>query len=88
MPKEEFILVPKSVNDITTEWCNEVLHNSKCMSHGTNVSDIKVKNLTGDGEGLSGAQMFRLELTYRYLFIFHNSIGYVTNNSLSLKWRY
>ena len=67
MSKEDFILVPRSVNDITTEWCNEVLHCGKCISSETYVSQVKVENLT-DGEGLSGAQMVRLQLTYRYLF--------------------
>ena len=67
MSKEDFILVPRSVNDITTEWCNEVLHCGKCISSEIYVSQVEVENLT-HGEGLSGAQMVRLQLTYRYLF--------------------
>ena len=67
MSTENFILVPRSVNDITTEWCNEVLHSGKCICNKTDVSQVKVENLT-DGEGLSGAQMVRLQLSYRYLF--------------------
>merc|ERR1711963_1202389 len=57
------ILVPRSLNDITTEWCNEVLHCGKCISSEIYVSQVKVENLT-NGEGLSGAQMVRLQLTY------------------------
>ena len=66
-----FKLVPKSIEDITVDWCNEVLHEGNCLTHDTKVSCISVQRLTNDssdisdGGGLSGSTMLKIKLTYR-----------------------
>ena len=66
-----FKLVPKSIEDITVDWCNEVLHEENCLAHDAKVSCISVQRLTNDssdisdGGGLSGSTMLKIKLTYR-----------------------
>ena len=63
-----FKLVPKSIEDITVDWCNEVLHEGNCL---IKVSSISIHRLTNDssdisdGGGLSGSTMLKVKLTYR-----------------------
>ena len=70
--KSNFKLVPETTEDITSEWCNEALHQSKCISSDVKVDSVEVKRLTNDasdmsdGGGLSGSLMLKLSLTYRY----------------------
>ena len=66
-----FKLVPNSIEDITVNWCNEVLHEGNCLNHDAKVSCISVQRLTNDssdisdGGGLSGSTMLKIKLTYR-----------------------
>ena len=66
-----FKLMPKSIEDITVDWCNEVLHEENCISQNVQVSIISVQRLTNDssdisdGGGLSGSTMLKIKLNYR-----------------------
>ena len=65
-----FKLIPKSIEDITVDWCDEVLHKQNCISQDVQVSSVSVQNLTNDSEmsnggGLSGSTMLKVKLTYR-----------------------
>ena len=66
-----FKLIPKSIEDITVDWCNGVLHEENCLAHDVEVSCISVQPLTNDssdisdGGGLSGSTMLKIKLTYR-----------------------
>ena len=70
-PRENFKLVPDSLEDITTEWCNKVLKDGQCISSDIQVTNVEVKRLTNetsdtsDGGGLSGSMMIKLVPTYR-----------------------
>lgn len=75
MAKVSYIhkLVPENVKDITTNWCDNVLHEGKCISFDVKVANIEVNRLTNessdisDGGGLSGSMMVKINLTYRYI---------------------
>ena len=64
-------LVPEKVEDITTNWSDDVLHEGKCISSDVKVANIEVNRLTNessdisDGGGLSGSMMVKINLTYR-----------------------
>ena len=65
-----FKLIPKSIEDITVDWCDDVLHKQNCISQNVQVSSVSVQNLTNDSEmsnggGLSGSTMLKVKLTYR-----------------------
>ena len=68
----EFQLVPKTTEDITSEWCEKVLQKGECIGAETKVSGVKVEDLTSkigdveikDGGGLSGAMIIKLKLSY------------------------
>ena len=70
--KKDFKLVPETIDDVTSEWCNEALHQSNCISNDVKVDNVEVKRLTNDasdmsdGGGLSGSLMLKLKLSYRY----------------------
>ena len=70
-PRENFKLVPDSLEDITTEWCNKVLKDGSCISSDIQVTNVEVKRLTNetsdtsDGGGLSGSMMIKLIPTFR-----------------------
>ena len=63
--KDNFKLVPDALEDFTTEWCDKVLKDGKCISTDVHISNVDVKRLSSDGGGLSGSMMIRLVPTYR-----------------------
>ena len=69
--KDNFKLVPDSLEDITTKWCDKVLKDGKCIPSDIQVTNVEVKRLTNetsdtsDGGGLSGSMMIKLVPTYR-----------------------
>ena len=75
--KKDFKLVPQTIEEVTSEWCNEALHQSNCISSDVKVDAVEVKRLTNDasdmsdGGGLSGSLMLKLKLTYRYGCLIH-----------------
>ena len=74
LKKSEFKLIPEKIEDITVDWCNEIFQRGKCISSDVVVESVEVSRLTSnndsemtDGDGLSGAMMLKLKLSYRYI---------------------
>ena len=83
---EVFKDVPESLEDITPQWCEEVLRRGGQISPSTKVIGAEVKRLvseeTGalDGGGLTSAQIVRIKLTYE-----GKSEGYDSPDSIVAK---
>ena len=62
--------VPETIEDITKEWCEEILKGGGFMSSSDKILRADVSRLvneeTGalDGGGMTAAQMLRIKLTY------------------------
>ena len=76
--KKDFKLIPETIDEVTSEWCDKALHQSNCISSDVKVENVEVKRLTNeasdmsDGGGLSGSLMLKLKLTYRYECLVNN----------------
>ena len=92
--------VPKSIDEITSDWCENVFKNESVISNDTFVTSINVKSLenevTGltDGGGLSGSALVRVIPKYSgnvngkepSSFICKLSLG--TGYNLSIGWNF
>ena len=66
-----FKIVPESLEEITSEWCEKVLQKGASISNETKVTSIEITRLSNeeigeDGGGLSGSLLVKLTPTYGY----------------------
>ena len=70
MSINDFYIVPNSLSEITSEWCQKALQKGSSISNETKVTKIEVKRLSNeksgaeDGGGLSGSLLVKLIPTY------------------------
>ena len=66
---DDFKIVPESMEEITSEWCEKVLQKGASISNETKVTNIEITRLSNeeigeDGGGLSGSLLVKLIPTY------------------------
>ena len=93
-------VVPESVDEITSDWCENIFRNESMISTDTFIPSITIKSLTNDitgledGGGLSGSALVRVIPKYSgkvtgkepSSFICKLSLG--TGWNLSFKWNF